>query len=203
MAVTPAFGNSRVAEKVTILALGDSLTAGYGLEQGDSFPKQLEERLLAAGYQVSVVNAGVSGDTSAGGLARLDWSLADQPEIAIVVLGANDALRGLDPVQTSMNIEQIITRLEKAGCRVILSGMKAPRNLGPDYYNRFDQIYPDLAKRFDLLFYPFFLEGVVTDPKLNQADGIHPNRDGVSLIVSGIMPLVVDALDDLGGSVRR
>ncbi len=177
--------------------LGDSLTAGYGLEQGSAFPEQLEERLRASGYSVEVINAGVSGDTSAGGLARLEWSLADQPRVVIVELGANDALRGLDPVQTYNNIAQIVTRLQKAGSRVILAGMKAPRNLGPEYYNRFDQIYPDLARRYDLLFYPFFLEGVATVPELNQADGIHPNPRGVSHIVSGILPLIIAALDEV------
>lgn len=201
--VNLVFVNAGAAEQISILALGDSLTAGYGLQQGDDFPSQLEKRLRSAGYPVMVINAGVSGDTSAGGLARLDWSLAAQPAIAIVELGANDALRGLEPEQTAKNIAQIITQLEAAGCHVILAGMKAPRNLGPDYYNRFDQIYPDLAKRFDLDFYPFFLEGVVADPELNQADGIHPNSTGVGVIVTGIMPLVVAVLDEVRGSIVR
>jgi acyl-CoA thioesterase-1 len=197
LTATPAFANSAVSVAVTVLALGDSLTAGYGLEQDESFPAQLEKALLAAGYAVKVVNAGVSGDTSAGGLARIQWALADRPQIVVVELGANDALRGLDPAQTHANLDQIIARLNQAGCRVILAGMQSPRNLGPDYNNTFDQIYPNLAKRYDLLFYPFFLEGVATDPDLNQVDGIHPNSSGVRLIVKGLQPLVALAIDEL------
>jgi len=197
LTATPAFANSAVSVAVTVLALGDSLTAGYGLEQDESFPAQLEKALLAAGYAVKVVNAGVSGDTSAGGLARIQWALADRPQIVVVELGANDALRGLDPAQTHANLDQIIARLNQAGCRVILAGMQSPRNLGPDYNNTFDQIYPNLAKRYDLLFYPFFLEGVATEPDLNQVDGIHPNSSGVRLIVKGLQPLVVLAIDEL------
>jgi acyl-CoA thioesterase-1 len=197
LTATPAFANSAVSVPVTVLALGDSLTAGYGLEQDESFPAQLEKALLAAGYAVKVVNSGVSGDTSAGGLARIEWSLADRPQIVVVELGANDALRGLDPAQTHANLDQIIARLNQAGCRVILAGMQSPRNLGPDYNNTFDQIYPNLAKRYDLLFYPFFLEGVATDPELNQVDGIHPNSAGVRLIVEGLQPLVAMAIDEL------
>jgi acyl-CoA thioesterase-1 len=197
LTATPAFATSATAGPVTVLALGDSLTAGYGLEQDESFPAQLEKALLAAGYAVKVVNAGVSGDTSAGGLSRIEWALADRPQIVVVELGANDALRGLDPAQTHANLNQIIARLNQAGCRVILAGMQSPRNLGPDYNNTFDQIYPNLAKRYDLLFYPFFLEGVATDPELNQVDGIHPNSVGVRLIVEGLQPLVAIAIDEL------
>lgn len=196
----PAFANSAASTPVTILALGDSLTAGYGLEQHESFPAQLEKGLVSAGYRVKVINAGVSGDTSAGGLARIEWALADRPQIAVVELGANDALRGLDPAQTHANLDKIIARLIQAGCRVILTGMLSPRNLGADYNRMFDQIYPDLAKHYDLLFYPFFLEGVATDPALNQADGIHPNAAGVRLIVKGLQPLVTMAIDDLMAS---
>ena len=199
----PAFANSTVSSPVVILVLGDSLSAGYGLEQAEAFPTQLEEQLQMAGYNVKVVNAGVSGDTSAGGLARLSWALADQPQIVIVELGANDALRGLDPTQTYANLDQIITRLNQSGCRVILAGMKAPRNLGAEYSDEFDRLYPDLAKRHNLLLYPFFLEGVATDPELNQVDGIHPNPAGVSLIVSGIQPLIVTALDDIRASIYQ
>jgi len=194
------FANSTVPAQVSILVLGDSLTAGYGLEQGESFPAQLENSLQSAGYAVKVINAGVSGDTTAGGLSRIDWALADQPQIVVVELGANDALRGLDPAYTRSNLDQIITRLKEAGCRVILAGMHALRNLGLDYYNKFDQIYPDLAKQYELLFYPFFLEGVATQPGLNQADGMHPNPAGVQLIVKGIQPLLARALDELSTS---
>lgn len=200
LTATPAFANSTTAEPVVVLVLGDSLAAGYGLEQGNEFPAQLGESLQLDGYAAKVINAGVSGDTSAGGLARLEWALTDQPEVMVLELGANDALRGLDPGQTHKNLESIITRAQEAGCRVILAGMRAPRNFGSEYYNKFDQIYPDLAERHDLLFYPFFLDEVATDPDLNQADGIHPNAAGVRLIVEGIKPLVVIALDEIKAS---
>ena len=198
----PAFANPVSSDPIVVLVLGDSLTTGYGLEQDESFPVQLEERLRSAGYDVNVINAGVSGDTTAGGLARIEWALADQPDIVIVALGANDALRGLDPTQVYKNLNALLTQLSTAGCRVILAGMLAPRNLGPEYYARFDQIYPDLAKRFNLLFYPFFLEGVATNPRLNQTDGVHPNLAGVRVIVAGIQPLVVIALDEIKVSAR-
>ena len=184
--------------QVAVLVLGDSLAAGYGLEEGESFPVQLEKRLQAAGYDVDVINAGVSGDTTAGGLARIEWTLADRPEIVIVELGGNDALRGLNPELIHANLDKILTRLEEAECRIILAGMLAPRNLGPEYYTKFDRIYPDLAKQHDVLFYPFFLEGVATDHKLNQADGVHPNAAGVMRIVAGITPLITTALDEFG-----
>jgi acyl-CoA thioesterase-1 len=198
LAAVPAFANPSLSTQVTVLVLGDSLTAGYGLEENESFPTQLEKRLQTAGYDVAVVNAGVSGDTTAGGLARIEWTLADRPEIVIVELGGNDALRGLDPTQVYANLDRILTRLEAAECRVILAGMLAPRNLGHEYSGKFDRVYPDLAKRHNVLFYPFFLEGVATDHKLNQADGIHPNAAGVLRIVAGITPLVTIALDELG-----
>jgi acyl-CoA thioesterase-1 len=198
LAAVPAFANPSLSTKVTVLVLGDSLTAGYGLENGESFPVQLEKRLQAAGYDVDVVNAGVSGDTTAGGLARIEWTLVDRPEIVIVELGGNDALRGLDPTQVYANLDRILARLKTAGCRVILAGMLAPRNLGYEYSSKFDRVYPDLAKRHSVLFYPFFLEGVATDHKLNQADGVHPNAAGVLRVVAGITPLVTTALDELG-----
>jgi acyl-CoA thioesterase-1 len=200
--VVMVFASVAAAAPVDILVLGDSLTAGYGLEQDESFPVQLEARLRSAGHDVNVINAGVSGDTTAGGLARIEWALADLPDIVIVELGANDALRGLDPTQVYQNLNSLLTRLSKAGCRVILTGMLAPRNLGPEYSAEFDQIYPDLAERFDLLFYPFFLAGVATKPRLNQADGVHPNLAGVRVIVAGILPLVVTALDEVMVSAR-
>lgn len=186
-----------VTAPVTVLALGDSLTAGYGLEQEESFPAQLETSLHSAGYSVNIVNAGVSGDTSAGALARIEWALAERPDIVLVTLGGNDALRGLDPAQTYENLDQIIARIKQAGSRVLLAGMRSPRNLGADYNEAFDQIYPNLAKRYDLLFYPFFLEGVAAEPSLNQADGIHPNAEGIRLIVKGLQPLVAAAIDQV------
>jgi acyl-CoA thioesterase-1 len=177
-----------------VLVLGDSLVAGYGLSLADSFPAQLETALIEAGHAVRVINAGVSGDTSAGGLARLDWLLADRPDLVIVELGANDALRGLDPAQTERNLDAILSRLGQAGLPVLLAGMRAPRNLGDDYTHRFDRIYPDLADRHGVPLYPFFLEGVAIDPALNQADGIHPNAHGVAVIVQRILPSVVRLL---------
>jgi acyl-CoA thioesterase-1 len=192
-----SFANSTASNNVVILALGDSLTAGYGLAQEDSFPQQLEDSLVSSGYSVTVINAGVSGDTSAGGLARLDWAIADNPQIVVVELGANDALRGLEPSQTYDNLEQILLRLKKAGSLIVLTGMRAPRNLGLDYTYEFDRIYPDLAKRHDPYFYPFFLEGVAAVPELNQSDGIHPNPEGVRAVVMGVQPLVVKAIEKI------
>ena len=203
MTVSSSFANSTASKNVVILAFGDSLTAGYGLERDDSFPRQLENSLATSGYPVTVINSGVSGDTSAGGLARLEWALAGNPQIVLVELGANDALRGLDPAQTYDNLDQILVRLKKAGCRIVFAGMRAPRNLGLDYTFEFDQIYPDLADRHDLYFYPFFLEGVAADPGLNQADGIHPNAEGVRVVVKGIQPLVVKAVEEIVDTKKR
>jgi acyl-CoA thioesterase-1 len=183
-------------DALRILVLGDSLTAGYGLSDEDAFPNQLQRALLTAGHHVKVINAGVSGDTTAGGLSRLEWALSDQPHIVILELGGNDALRGLDPQQTRENLERIIVRLKQAGVNVLLAGMLAPRNLGPDYYNKFDKIYPDLAAKHDISFYPFFLEGVTGDPQLNLDDGIHPNRRGVGRIVEKILPEVEKMVRD-------
>lgn len=203
MTVSSSFANSTASKSVVILAFGDSLTAGYGLERDDSFPRQLENSLVTSGYPVTVINSGVSGDTSAGGLARLEWALAGNPQIVLVELGANDALRGLDPAQTYDNLDQILVRLNKADCRIVFTGMRAPRNLGLDYTFEFDQIYPDLADRHDLYFYPFFLEGVAADPGLNQADGIHPNAEGVRVVVKGIQPLVVKAVEEIVDTKKR
>lgn len=183
-----------VGAETRILALGDSLTAGYGLMQELAFPAQLEALLCQRGYSARVINAGVSGDTSAGGAARLEWSLADQPDIVIVELGANDAMRGLSPQQTEEHLAEILERLNQKHIIALLAGMKAPRNLGANYYNSFDRLYPDLAERFGVAFYPFFLEGVAGVPELNQADGIHPNAAGVRVIVEGLLPLIEDLL---------
>jgi acyl-CoA thioesterase-1 len=183
-------GTAVAAEPVKILALGTSLTQGYGLPPGTEFTVQLQAALKRAGVDAVVTNAGVSGDTSAGGLARLDWSLADHPDAAIIELGSNDMLRGLPPEQTEKNLRAILTRMKAAKVRVLLIGMKAQRNLGADYVKRFDAIYPRLAKEYDVLFYPFFLDGVALKPKLNQADGIHPNPEGVKVVVTRMLPLV-------------
>lgn len=174
----------------TIAVLGDSLTAGYGLPESDAFPAQLEAALKDRGHEVRVINAGVSGDTSAGGRARLDWTLADKPQIVIVELGANDTLRGLDPDQTEANLDDILARTLASGARVLLAGMRAPPNFGRDYQQRFDAIYQRLAEKHGVPLYPFFLEGVAMDPRLNQADGIHPTAAGVAIIVKGILPAV-------------
>ena len=174
-----------------ILALGTSLTQGYGLPPGTEFTTVLQEKLKSAGVDATIINAGVSGDTSADGLSRLDWSLADNPKAAIVELGSNDALRGLAPAQTEKNLAAILARLKAAHVAVLLCGMHAPRNLGPEYVAQFDPIYPRLAKQYGVLFYPFILDGVALNPKLNQADGIHPNPAGVRIIVARILPDVL------------
>ena len=178
------------AAPLKILALGTSLTQGYGVPPGLDFTAVLQDRLRAEHIDATLINAGVSGDTSAGGLARLDWSLADHPDAEIVELGSNDALRGQSPAQTEQNIAAVLTRLKAAHVAVLLTGMKAPRNLGPEYAAQFDPIYPRLAAKFGVLFYPFILDGVAMNPRLNQADGIHPNPAGVKIIVERILPLV-------------
>lgn len=187
-----------LAETLRILALGDSLTAGYGVAPGDAFPDQLQRALRAEGRDVTVINAGVSGDTSAGGRARLDWALADRPAVAIVELGANDGLRGLDVAQMERNLDDILTRLNQAGVRVLLTGMQLPPNFGTDYAKAFAEVYPRLAQRHRVALYPFFLEGVARDPHLNQADGLHPTRDGVAVIVRHILPAVRGVLPGPG-----
>ncbi len=181
-------------EKITILAFGDSLTAGYGLAAADAFPVRLEAALQERGHQVKIINAGVSGDTSAGGVSRIAWSLADKPDVVIVELGANDALRGLDPQETKKNLQEIIEKSLLAGARVLLAGMKAPRSLGSDYVERFDPIYPELANEQSVPLYPFFLEGVAGRTDLNQGDGIHPTGAGVRIIVANILPYVEQVL---------
>jgi acyl-CoA thioesterase-1 len=186
------------ADPIRILALGDSLTAGYGLPPEDAFTAQLERALQDRGYDVEVLDAGVSGDTTAGGLARLDWALADDPDMVLVELGANDALRGIDPAEARRNLAAILERLNAEGLPTLLAGMYAPRNYGADYAEAFDAIYPALAEEYDVHLYPFFLEGVATDPDLNQADRIHPNAAGVEVIVDNITPYVVEVIEDAG-----
>jgi len=175
---------------VRIVALGDSLTAGFGLARQDAFPAKLEAALRARGIAVTIENAGVSGDTTAGGLTRLDWSVPEGTQGVILELGANDALRGLDPKAVRTALETIVKRLKARGIPVLLAGMLAPRNLGPDYARAFDPIYPDLAAAHDLLLYPFFLDGIATDRAFNQADGLHPTAAGVDAIVARILPRV-------------
>ena len=189
--------NNTAESTLRLLVLGDSLSAGYGLKPEDSFPSQLEKAMHDAGYDVRVINAGVSGDTTAGGLSRLEWALSDKPHIVLVELGGNDALRGLPPAETYANLDAILARLKNRDISVILAGMQAPRNLGEDYTTVFDAIYPRLARKYDLPFYPFFLDGVALDPVLNQADGIHPNSAGVREIVRRILPLLETELEKI------
>ena len=186
------------AKPVKILAIGTSLTQGYNLPPGTEFTVVLAAQLKAKGYDVAVTNAGVSGDTSAGGLARLEWSLAEPFDAAIVELGSNDALRGIDVQQTRANLDQLLTKLKARKVGVLFTGMKAPRNLGPEYVAAFDAIYPDLAKAHDVLFYPFFLEGVAANLSLNQEDGIHPNEKGTLVIVRGMLPFVEKLIGKVG-----
>lgn len=176
--------------KAKIFILGDSLTAGWGVENGESLPAQLQARLKALGHMVAVVNGGVSGDTTAGGKARIGWGLKDKPDAVIVALGGNDALRGLSPQATRRNLDAILARIKKAGLPVLLAGYKSPRNLGPEYIAEFEAVYPELAKKHGVLFYPFILDGVAMDPALNQGDGIHPNARGVARMVDGLLPYV-------------
>ena len=178
------------AQPIKILAFGTSLTQGYGLPPGTEFTTVLQQRLKEAGINAVLVNAGVSGDTSSDGLSRLDWSLADHPDAAIIEMGSNDALRGIDPALTEKNISAILAKLKAAHVPVLLLGMEAPRNLGPEYQKAFDPIYPRLAKQYGVLLYPFVLDGVALNPKLNQADGIHPNPAGVKIIVGKMLPYV-------------
>ena len=181
-------------QPLRILALGDSLTAGYGVPEGDAFPTVLEHALKLKGLDVSIINAGVSGDTSADGLARLDWSLEDEknpPGAAIIELGANDGLRGLAVGQMAKNLDAILARFKQRGVPVLLTGMKAPRNYGETYAKNFDAVFPQLAKKYGVLFYPFFLDGAVLKTNLLQADGLHPNPMGVEVIVKNITPVVV------------
>jgi acyl-CoA thioesterase-1 len=177
-----------------LLVLGDSLSAGYGLSAADAFPAQLERALKARGYNIKVINSGISGDTTKGGLQRLPWVLASKPRFVIVELGANDGLRGLDPRQTRVNLEGIITGLKAKGIKVLLTGMLAPPNLGPDYGKAFNGAYSELAAKHGLIFMPFFLKDVAMRPRLNQRDRIHPTRQGVAIIVRNIMPYVVKLL---------
>ena len=188
---TGAAGAASAAERtIKLVALGDSLTAGFQLHGRAAFPVQLERALKAKGLAVEIVNAGVSGDTSSGGLARLDWSVPAGTDAVILELGANDMLRGVDPKVTREALSEIVRRLKARQIEVLLCGMRAAPNLGPDYVRAFDAIYPDIAAANDLVFYPFFLDGVVADPKLNIGDGLHPTGEGVARIVTGILPNV-------------
>ncbi len=197
VALWAASAYATFAAPVEIVAFGDSLTAGYGVAPGEAFPEQLEAALIARGHDVSVVNAGVSGDTSSGGLARLEWSVPAEADIVIVELGANDALRGVDPEITRESLSNILAKLRERNQKVLLAGMLAPRNLGADYATAFDAIYPELAEEYGVALYPFFLDGVATEPGLNQPDGIHPNAEGIAKIVEAILPALETLLREV------
>jgi acyl-CoA thioesterase-1 len=177
-------------QPIVIFAYGDSLTAGYGLPPTDAFPSKLQAKLREKGYNVTIVNGGVSGDTTQNGVARLDWSLPKNADAAIVEFGANDAFQGVDTDTVKSNLETIVQRLQTRGLDVMISGMMAPRNLGAAYYDAFDPIFADVARTYNCTLYPFFLDGVVANPALNQADYIHPNAAGVDIIVAKITPTV-------------
>jgi acyl-CoA thioesterase-1 len=178
------------ARTIKLVALGDSLTAGYGLPDAAAFPAVLEAALKARGHKVEIANAGVSGDTASGGLERLEWSVPDGTDGVILELGANDMLRGIDPDTTKRALDAIVTRLKARGIPVLLAGMYAGRNLGPDYVRRFDAIYPALAEKHGLILYPFFLDGVAGQPKLALPDGLHPTAEAIRLVVARILPSV-------------
>ena len=183
--------------QIKILVLGDSLTAGYGLDKNGSFPAVLEKYLRASGWDTTIANGGVSGDTSAGGKNRLKWALTKNPDVVIVELGANDGLRGLNPNNTKENLAAILRELRQRKISVLLAGMLAPPNFGKTYGQEFKKIYLDLAREFNVPLYKFFLEGVAGKPALNQSDGIHPNKKGVVVIVERILPRVVSILKTL------
>lgn len=179
---------------VELVAFGDSLTAGYMLAPGDAFPVQLEKALKARGHAVTVANAGVSGDTTSGGLARIAWAVPETADGVILELGANDALRGIDPVTARANLDRILSEFSRRGIPVLIAGMQAPRNWGDDYARTFDAMYASLAQSHGALLYPFFLDGVALDPGLNLGDGLHPNAKGVARIVERILPLTEDLI---------
>jgi acyl-CoA thioesterase I len=182
------------ARTIRLVALGDSLTAGLGLPPGQAFPNRLQAALRAKGWDIEVLNSGVSGDTAADGLARYDWAVPANADALIVELGANDMLRGSPPEQTKKTLAAILDKAKAAKIPVLLAGMRAAPNLGAEYDRAFDAIYPDLAKAEGVALYPFFLDGVAGNPKLNQPDGLHPRAEGVEVIVERIVPSVEEIL---------
>lgn len=192
-----ACAHPAAAAVIRLVTLGDSLSAGYLLPADAAFPAVLEKALRARGHAVEIGNAGVSGDTTAGGLARIDWSVPDGTQGVILELGANDALRGLDPALAEQNLEAIITRLKGRQIKVMLAGMLAPRNNGPQYTAAFDPIFTRLAEKHGLRLYPFFLDGVLTVPGMTLADQMHPNRQGVEVIVARILPTIEAFIADI------
>jgi len=192
--MAPAYAQAAIQTPVKIVALGDSLTAGYGLPDKDGFVPQLQAAMKAKGIAADVQNAGVSGDTASDGLARLDWSVPQETEAVILELGANDMLRGINPDVTRKALDAILSRLTERHIAVLLCGMRAAPNLGPDYVQAFERIYPDLAAKYGVALYPFFLDGVAADPKMTQHDGLHPSEAGVKIIVQHILPKVEELI---------
>lgn len=189
-ALSAPIGTASAAQSYRIVGFGDSLMAGYMLDPGLSFPEKLEKALQDRGHDVTVTNAGVSGDTSSGGVSRLDWSVPDETDLVILELGANDMLRGITPALTEKNLIAMIERLKERGIEIILAGMMAAPNLGPDYAEGFNAIFPRLAQTYDLPFYPFFLDGVTAEPSMLLEDGMHPNAAGVDRMVDGFLPVI-------------
>ncbi len=183
------------ADRITIVAFGDSLTEGFGVEPGESYPAQLGAKLEANGYDIDVVNGGISGETSSGGLSRVDWMLGTEPDIVIVETGGNDGLRGIELSETAANIDEIVRKFDESGVIVIVAGMQIVQNLGEEYTTEFAAIYPTVATKYGTILIPFFLEGVAADPDLNQPDFIHPTGDGYTVIVDNIYPFVVEAIE--------
>jgi acyl-CoA thioesterase-1 len=202
MMALSAPAQAQAAKPIKMVVLGDSLSAGFGLPASGAFPVRLQKALKAKGIEVDMINAGVSGDTTSGGRDRLDWSVPEGTEAVILELGANDALRGVDPKVTRAALTDILTRLKARGIAVLLCGMLAPPNYGVEYATQFNAIYPELAKTFQVPLYPFFLEGVATAAKLNQADGLHPTAEGVDTIVRNILPGVEAFLGTISGQRR-
>lgn len=188
------------AELPLVVFLGDSLTAGYGLSANEAYPAHVERMLADRGLPVRVLNAGVSGDTSAGGLARLDWFLRREPDVVVVALGANDGLRALRLDATEANLRAIVERVLAAGARVVLAGMRMPPNYGPDYVREFAALYPRLAREYDVPLLPFLLEGVAADPKLNLPDGVHPNAEGQAMVARSVTDALAPVIESLSGA---
>ncbi|MGI9350516.1 MAG: arylesterase [Rhizobiaceae bacterium] len=193
--VLPVTQASANCADVRVVVFGDSLVAGYGLPPGKAFPEQLSQALQGKSSSIDVINAGVSGDTTSGGLSRLEWSVGDGADIVVLELGANDALRGIPVEITRKNLDAMISRLKSASIEIVLAGMLAPPNMGKKYGDAFNAIYPELAEKHEIKLYPFFLEGVATDPQFNQDDGIHPNPEGVQVMVKNFMPALDSVLE--------
>jgi len=195
MLTAPAHADLNACDGKKLVVFGDSLVAGYGLEPGAAYPEQLDKKLKEKGIQLEVINAGVSGDTTSSGLARLDWSVGENANAVVLELGANDALRGISPEVTEKNLDAMISKFKSKNIEVLLVGMMAPPNMGPSYGEAFNSIYAKLAKKHNIDLYPFFLDGVVADAKLNQPDGIHPTKEGIAIIIEKSMPAVIKLLN--------